>query len=40
MIKNEIVFKGTKDGLYIMLKEESSISEIIEQLEKKIKPNV
>jgi septum site-determining protein MinC len=39
MIKNEIVFKGTKDGLYIMLKEESSISEIIEQLEKKIKPS-
>lgn len=39
MIKNEIVFKGTKDGLYIMLKEESSISEIIKQLEKKIKPS-
>ncbi|NLN47600.1 MAG: septum site-determining protein MinC [Clostridiales bacterium] len=39
MINNEIVFKGTKDGLYIILKEESNIDEIKEKLEMKLKPS-
>lgn len=38
MINNKIVFKGTKAGLYILLKEESSIDEIKEQMDRKIKP--
>ncbi len=39
MIKNEIIFKGTKDGLYIILKEDSTIDEIKEQLELKLRPS-
>lgn len=39
MIDNAIVFKGTKDGLYIVLKEEADFGIIKDQLEKKIKPS-
>lgn len=39
MSENAIVFKGTKDGLYIMLKEEADFDTIKDQLEKKIKPS-
>ena len=39
MNENAIVFKGTKDGLYIMLKEEADFDTIKDQLEKKIKPS-
>ena len=39
MIENAIVFKGTKDGLYIMLKEEADFNIIKKQLETKIKPS-
>lgn len=38
MRDNAIVFKGTKEGLYIVLKEELNFTDIIEQLENKIKP--
>ena len=39
MKDNAIVFKGTKEGLYIVLKEEMNFSDIIQQLEVKIKPS-
>ena len=39
MIENAIVFKGTKDGLYIMLKEEADFDTIKGQLEEKIRPS-
>lgn len=39
MNDNAIVFKGTKDGLYIMLKEEADFDTIKAQLEEKIKPS-
>lgn len=39
MKDNAIVFKGTKEGLYIVLKEEMNFADIIQQLEIKIKPS-
>lgn len=39
MKDNAIVFKGTKEGLYIILKEEMNFTDIVEQLENKIKPS-
>ena len=39
MKDNAIVFKGTKEGLYIVLKEEMDFEDILQQLEEKIKPS-
>jgi len=39
MQDNAIVFKGTKEGLYIVLKEDMEFEDILQQLEKKIKPS-
>ena len=39
MAENAVIFKGTKDGLYIILKEEMDLSTIKYNLEKKIKPS-
>ncbi|MFZ5352947.1 MAG: septum site-determining protein MinC [Bacillota bacterium] len=39
MSENAIVFKGTKEGLYVVLKEEMDIESIKENLEKKVKPS-
>jgi len=39
MKDNAIVFKGTKEGLYIVLKEEMIFDDIIHELENKIKPS-
>lgn len=40
MSENNLIFRGSKNGLYIFLKEEMSIDEIKENLERKIKPSV
>ncbi|MDD2481365.1 MAG: septum site-determining protein MinC [Lutispora sp.] len=39
MKDDAIVFKGTKEGLYVLLKEEMDFPNIVEQLEKKLKPS-
>jgi len=39
MAENVVIFKGTKDGLYIILKEEMDLDTIKYNLEKKIKPS-
>lgn len=39
MKDDAIVFKGTKEGLYIVLKEEMIFDDIIHELENKIKPS-
>ncbi|HQE66445.1 MAG TPA: septum site-determining protein MinC [Bacillota bacterium] len=39
MAENAVIFKGTKDGLYIILKEEMDLNTIKYNLEKKIKPS-
>ena len=39
MAENAVIFKGTKDGLYIILKEEMDLDTIKYNLEKKIKPS-
>lgn len=39
MKDNAIVFKGTKEGLYIVLKEEMIFDDIVQELENKIKPS-
>lgn len=39
MAKNEIVFKGTKDGLHILLKGNSSFEEFKDMLDEKIRPS-
>lgn len=39
MSKDDIVFKGTKEGLYIILKEEADFDEIKEQLDRKLMPS-
>lgn len=39
MSENAVVFKGTKEGLYIILKEELDISVIKNHLDKKIRPS-
>ncbi len=39
MVKNEIVFKGTKEGLHVVLRGDLSFAEIKDMLEKKIKPS-
>lgn len=39
MGENSIIFKGTKDGLYIILKEEMDLDTIKQNLEKKIRPS-
>jgi septum site-determining protein MinC len=39
MTDNEVVFKGTKEGLYIILKDEMDLAMIKENLDKKIKPS-
>ena len=40
MSENNLIFRGSKNGLYIFLKESMSIDEIRENLEKKIKPSL
>ena len=40
MSENNLIFRGSKNGLYIFLKESKSIDEIREDLEKKIKPSL
>ena len=40
MSENNLIFRGSKNGLYIFLKESMSINEIRENLEKKIKPSL
>ena len=40
MSENNLIFRGSKNGLYIFLKESTSINEIREDLEKKIKPSL
>lgn len=39
MTENAIVFKGTKDGLYIILKDDTDLKAIRAHLERKIKPS-
>ncbi len=39
MSENAVVFKGTKEGLHVVLKEEMSMQEIKDNLEKKVKPS-
>jgi septum site-determining protein MinC len=39
MAENAVIFKGTKEGLYIILKEEMDLDTIKSNLEKKIKPS-
>ncbi len=39
MAENAVIFKGTKEGLYIILKEEMDIDTIKYNLDKKIKPS-
>ncbi|MDD4504381.1 MAG: septum site-determining protein MinC [Clostridiaceae bacterium] len=39
MAENAVIFKGTKDGLYIILKEEMDLDTIKSNLDKKIKPS-
>ena len=39
MAENAVIFKGTKDGLYIILKEEMDLETIKSNLDKKIKPS-
>ena len=39
MAENAVIFKGTKDGLYIIIKEEMDLNTIKYNLEKKIKPS-
>lgn len=39
MTENAIVFKGTKDGLYIILKDDTDFESIRAHLERKIKPS-
>ncbi|HYF82578.1 MAG TPA: septum site-determining protein MinC [Clostridia bacterium] len=39
MAENAVIFKGTKDGLYIILKEEMDLDTIKANLDKKIKPS-
>lgn len=39
MAENAVIFKGTKEGLYIILKEEMDLNTIKYNLEKKIKPS-
>ncbi|MDD3704698.1 MAG: septum site-determining protein MinC [Clostridiaceae bacterium] len=39
MAENAVIFKGTKDGLYIILKEEMDLDTIKYNLDKKIKPS-
>ena len=38
-MENAVIFKGTKEGLYILLKDEADINTIKDNLEKKIKPS-
>lgn len=40
MSENNLIFRGSKNGLYIFLKESMSIDEIRENLERKIKPSL
>jgi septum site-determining protein MinC len=39
MAENAVIFKGTKEGLYIILKEEMDLDTIKSNLDKKIKPS-
>ena len=39
MAENAVIFKGTKEGLYIILKEEMDLETIKSNLDKKIKPS-
>ncbi len=39
MAENAVIFKGTKDGLYIILKEDMDLDTIKSNLDKKIKPS-
>ena len=39
MAENAVIFKGTKEGLYIILKEEMDLNTIKYNLERKIKPS-
>jgi len=39
MAENAVIFKGTKEGLYIILKEDMDLDTIKYNLEKKIKPS-
>jgi septum site-determining protein MinC len=39
MAENAVIFKGTKDGLYIILKEDMDLNTIKYNLDKKIKPS-
>lgn len=39
MSENAVIFKGTKEGLYIILKEEMDLDTIRNNLDKKIKPS-
>ncbi|MDF2521759.1 MAG: minC, partial [Clostridia bacterium] len=39
MSENAVVFKGTKEGLYILIKEDMDLARIIDNLNKKIKPS-
>jgi septum site-determining protein MinC len=39
MVENAVIFKGTKEGLYIILKEEMDLSTIKANLDKKIRPS-
>jgi septum site-determining protein MinC len=39
MSENAVVFKGTKDGLYILIKEEMNLDNIKDNLNEKIKPS-
>ncbi|MGE5629903.1 MAG: septum site-determining protein MinC [Caulobacteraceae bacterium] len=39
MADNAVIFKGTKEGLYIILKDEMNLATIKDNLDKKIKPS-
>ncbi len=39
MSENAVVFKGTKEGLFVVLKEDMDIQSIKDNLEKKVKPS-